>query len=151
MNYYCIMQRSSRSFYLFLGLAALLAGTAGIAIAQTKTVKVVPVQPTATISGSDLYREYCAVCHGTDGKGAGPAAAALKEKPTDLTQISRRNSGKFPALRIRTVIEGQDRITAHGSEEMPVWGSLFRSLTTSDSFVELRVQALLQYLEQIQR
>lgn len=32
------------------------------------------------------YDNLCAVCHGTTGKGAGPAAAALNAtKPRDLT------------------------------------------------------------------
>jgi mono/diheme cytochrome c family protein len=37
-------------------------------------------------SGKKLYEQYCAPCHGTDGKGSGPAAASLPTKPTDFTQ-----------------------------------------------------------------
>jgi mono/diheme cytochrome c family protein len=33
----------------------------------------------------DLYRERCAVCHGPDGRGDGPAAALLTPPPTDFT------------------------------------------------------------------
>jgi len=132
-------------------MVAVLLVIAGAAFGQEKTVKVVPVQPTATLNGADLYHEYCAVCHGVDGRGSGPAAAALKEAPSDLTQITRHNDGKFPALSVREIILGQNRIAAHGSQEMPVWGGLFRSISTSNSFVELRVQSLLEYLEKIQR
>ncbi len=143
------MKYINRPFYLLLALA--LTGTLGAAFAQNKTVKVVPVQPTATLNGADLYHQYCAVCHGVDGRGAGPAAEALKERPSDLTLISRHNQGRFPALMTRLVILGQDRIPAHGNAEMPVWGDLFRSISTSHVYVEMRVQALLAYLEQMQR
>lgn len=35
--------------------------------------------------GNDLFHKNCASCHGNAGKGDGPAAAALKPKPRDLT------------------------------------------------------------------
>jgi len=34
--------------------------------------------------GRDLYRQNCAGCHGTDGGGNGPAAAALAPGPADF-------------------------------------------------------------------
>ena len=34
--------------------------------------------------GADLYAENCAVCHGEDGEGNGPAAAGLEVPPADL-------------------------------------------------------------------
>ena len=35
--------------------------------------------------GKDVYQRKCAVCHGTEGKGDGPVAAALNPKPRDFT------------------------------------------------------------------
>lgn len=35
--------------------------------------------------GQAIYAKFCASCHGTTGKGDGPAAAALNPKPKDLT------------------------------------------------------------------
>ncbi len=35
--------------------------------------------------GAEVFATYCAVCHGPDGKGNGPAAAALVPPPPDLT------------------------------------------------------------------
>jgi cytochrome c len=35
-----------------------------------------------SIQGPALYKEYCAVCHGTDGKGDRPMAGSLKVGPT---------------------------------------------------------------------
>jgi mono/diheme cytochrome c family protein len=53
---------------------------------QSKTViKQVPVAMTSPASGKEMYISYCAACHGTDGKGNGPAASALKIPPADLT------------------------------------------------------------------
>jgi putative copper export protein/mono/diheme cytochrome c family protein/peroxiredoxin len=36
-------------------------------------------------NGLQLYGEHCAVCHGAEGYGDGPAAAALRPRPADLT------------------------------------------------------------------
>ena len=47
-----------------------------------------PAEPYATASvegGARLYAENCALCHGVDGKGDGPAAASLTVRPADLT------------------------------------------------------------------
>ncbi len=35
--------------------------------------------------GKALYDKNCASCHGPGGKGDGPAAKAMKNKPADLT------------------------------------------------------------------
>jgi len=37
-------------------------------------------------AGGQLYRDYCAVCHGAQGRGDGPAAMALNPRPSDFTQ-----------------------------------------------------------------
>lgn len=35
--------------------------------------------------GKEIYTRICASCHGESGKGDGPAAAALEQKPADFT------------------------------------------------------------------
>lgn len=35
--------------------------------------------------GAAVYARYCVTCHGSDGRGDGPAAAALNPKPRDFT------------------------------------------------------------------
>lgn len=125
----------------------------GAAAAQQPptTVKKVPVHPTTAVGGKDLFREYCAVCHGADGKGNGPAAAALKVSPPDLTLISQKNGGKFPELRVQGIINGEaEGPAAHGSKDMPVWGDLFRHMGNNPEVGSVRVYNLMKYLEQIQ-
>ncbi|HJT87314.1 MAG TPA: c-type cytochrome [Bryobacteraceae bacterium] len=145
------MKRISASQYLILGLAFTVGALfAHSAAAQTKTIKRVNAQPTATLNGDDLFKEYCAVCHGNDAKGDGPAADALKKKPADLTQLARKNGGNFPELHVMNFIKGQDVVAAHGTRDMPIWGSIFSSMSPNQDLVQIRVYNLLMYLEQVQ-
>jgi len=102
-------------------------------------------------AGVDLYRQYCAVCHGADAKGDGPVAGALRKKPADLTRLSRKSGGKFPELRVMNFIKGEDSVMAHGSREMPMWGALFSGMTGNrPELVQIRIYALLKYIEAVQ-
>jgi mono/diheme cytochrome c family protein len=76
----------------------------------------------STSSGAQLYRQFCASCHGKGGEGDGPVAPFFKLRPPDLTLISRRSGGTFPADRIRRIVDGRENISPHGSREMPIWG-----------------------------
>src|SRR5262245_37547252 len=132
-----------------VALAALLLAPR-LGAEDTPKIKKIPARPTIAIAGQDLFREYCAVCHGSDAKGSGPAAAALKVKPADLSQISRKNSGKYPEIRVQRVINGEDEMTAHGSRDMPMWGSIFRHMSSNQDQGAVRVFNLVKYIEQIQ-
>jgi mono/diheme cytochrome c family protein len=121
----------------------------GLGIAQEKSVKQVPAKPTVSVDGKSLFREYCAVCHGINAKGGGPAASALKQAPGDLTQISRKNGGKFPEDRILRMLKGEEPVAAHGSQDMPIWGAVFGK-SASLTMEQTRVHAMLQYLGDIQ-
>ncbi len=116
-----------------------------------KTIKHVPIKNTSPVSGKEMYTTYCAVCHGTDGKGGGPAASALKVPPTDLTLLSKNNGGKYPAMKVTASIHGESALPAHGSKEMPVWGSLFFNMSGGhESEVQQRVVNLTKYIETLQ-
>jgi mono/diheme cytochrome c family protein len=135
---------------LFLSLLAALTCSAAGAQEPAKVVKV-PARETKAMSGKALFREYCAACHGIAGKGDGPAASALKIPPADLTQIARRNGGKFPEAHVQHIIAGEAEVpAAHGSKEMPVWGNIFRHIGASRNVAAVRVYNLMKYLEQIQ-
>ena len=132
---------------LILGIALAVAGLA--AAQTTPKVKTVPVKLSGSVEGAELFREHCAVCHGIDAKGKGPAAPALKNAPTDLTQISHRSGGKFPALSVQEKIRGGE-IVEHGTVEMPMWGKLLIPMGRNKTDADVRVYALLQYVEKIQ-
>ena len=75
----------------------------------------------------------------------------MKAPPPDLTLLSKRNSGRFPAVAVFQSIEGNAAIPAHGSREMPVWGAAFRRMGGSDDAgVKLRMRNLVRYIESIQ-
>lgn len=123
------------------------------AYAQDKPkIERVPAKSTAADSGSDMFSTYCAVCHGPDAKGDGPAAPALKKQPTNLTQLSKQNDGKFPAAKVSQVIEGEEVLAAHGSRDMPIWGKIFRTMEPSPNaaVTKLRIHNLAEYLESLQ-
>jgi mono/diheme cytochrome c family protein len=100
--------------------------------------------------GADLFRAYCASCHGRDAKGHGPAAPALKATVPDLTMITRNNGGDFPVDRIRRIITGDHVIASHGSREMPIWGPIFHQIEADIDRGNVRLDNLIKYLESIQ-
>jgi mono/diheme cytochrome c family protein len=105
-------------------------------------------QDGAVIKGQKLFAQYCASCHGTDGRGKGPVAAALKQGPPDLTIIQAPGE-KFPFSRVQIFIDGEKEVAAHGSRKMPVWGTVFRR-TSGDLQSHADIYALAKYVESIQ-
>jgi len=118
---------------------------------QTPSKVVIPANKTAATSGQQMYASYCAPCHGTDGRGRGPAAAALKSQPTDLTVLTKNNHGKYPDVHVIAILQFGTETTAHGSEQMPVWGPILGNMNRTNSQEKLlRISNLSRYLESIQ-
>jgi len=141
----------------FISLVVILVTVSALTVAQqapaqaAPTVKHVPITNAPSNSGKDMYNSYCAVCHGTDGKGNGPAASAMKAAPTDLTTLAQKNAGKYPAAHVASVIRGQASLPSHGSEDMPVWGPLFSSISQGhEGQVQQRITNLVKYIESLQ-
>lgn len=141
------------SFYRVAAFFSFFLLIAVLVYSQTKPeVKHVPAPLTSAASGKEMYKSYCASCHGEIGKGNGPAAAALKAVPSDLTQLSRNNSGKFPAERVVSILRGQATVTAHGNRDMPVWGPVFWHMSQGhEAEVQQRIANLTHYLETMQQ
>lgn len=64
-------------------------GTGGAASA-TVTTAAGAVTPEV----KEMFKARCATCHGEDGKGDGPAAAALNPKPRNYTDVAWQNTVK---------------------------------------------------------
>jgi mono/diheme cytochrome c family protein len=141
---------------IFISLAVIVAISTFAVAQQTPaqtapSVKHVPITNTPSNSGKDMFNNYCAVCHGKDGKGNGPAATAMKTPPTDLTVLAQKNSGKYPAPHVAAVIKGQATTPSHGSQDMPVWGPLFSSISQGhDAQVQQRIANLVSYVGTLQ-
>jgi mono/diheme cytochrome c family protein len=118
--------------------------------AEAQQVKRGTAPRIASVAGVDTFKTYCAVCHGTDGRGNGPAAKALTKTPADLTGIAKRHGGTFSASDVTEVIAGAQVVLSHGTRDMPIWGDVFSALAPDQSFVKLRMANLLDYLKSIQ-
>ena len=126
-----------------------LLGSFLLSAQETKISKVGAV-PTSPASGKEMFRAYCASCHGLDGKGAGPAAPALKKQPTDLTSLAQKSGGKFPAMSVMSSIKDGAQ-AGHGSKDMPVWGPILSTVSAdSPAVVDQRVSNLVGYIQSIQ-
>jgi len=126
-------------------LAAL--GIVGLAIPRARANEE---NATSATDGGELFRSYCASCHGVDATGNGPLARHLRHAPSDLTQLSKRNGGMFPTARVRRIADGRD-VESHGDREMPVWGDAFRKGDgRSTEAASARLDAIVQYLASIQ-
>ena len=114
-----------------------------------KTVEKAPMSHSNPASGKQMFKDYCAACHGATGKGDGPAAELLKTAPPDLTAMAKSNNGKFPADHFAAVLHFGTEGHAHGTIDMPVWGPLFSK--ENKDLTQLRISNLETYVESIQQ
>lgn len=105
-------------------------------------------------SGKLEYQQYCATCHGADGKGGGPMSDLWKTPPADLTQLSKKSNGQFPFWRVYRTIDGREAVASHGPRAMPVWGARFLAqeggAPLDEHTVLGRILALVYYVESLQ-
>ena len=102
----------------------LLAAVAVSALSALPAAAQAPAM--SATAGISFYQTYCTACHGPTAKGDGPLATSLRRRPSDLTAITTRENGVFPADRIFRIIDGRQRVPGHGGPDMPVWGDAFR-------------------------
>ena len=86
--------------------------------------------------GAVEFERSCAVCHGFKGKGNGVMADILKVKPSDLTQLTKKNHGHFPFTEVYREIDGSSAVGIHGSRDMPIWGNRYREDAKHHGFDE---------------
>jgi mono/diheme cytochrome c family protein len=100
-----------------------------------------------------MYVKYCGACHGPAGKGDGIAGTFMRPKPADLTQIAKKNGGKFSFEATMHVIDGTDTPRAHGDPDMPVWGEVLREQSAAPdrrADVKQKLMQITDYLRSIQ-
>ena len=104
------------------------------------------------VTGAEIYRTYCATCHGPNGRGDGPLADSMRRKPADLTEIAKRNGGEYPSEVVYRTIDGKQPIRGHGGPDMPVWGDAFaRSRDGGDAAtVKERIDTLVDFVRTLQ-
>ena len=121
-----------------------------VASAQNREQQPTSIRP---VEGTAIFQDFCSSCHGRDARGKGPVSANLKKDVPDLTKLSKRNGGKFPAAYIKkTLMFGGEEIDpSHGSKTMPIWGPIFHAIEFDQDLGNVRIENLTKYLESIQR
>lgn len=56
--------------------------------------------------GAKVYAANCAACHGSTGRGDGPAGRGLSPRPGDLAWLSRMPMGRWDSFMYWTIAEG---------------------------------------------
>ena len=141
-------------------LVMVLAASAAVSGAQDQAtqsakpaVKQVPTPNANPASGKEMYMAYCASCHGASGVGNGPAALSLKTAPANLTELASKNGGKFPDAKVQQAIKGDPNMpSAHGSQQMPVWGpTLWQLSQHNEAQAQLRIRNISDYIASLQK
>ena len=132
-----------------------LLGAAGAA--SLMAAAAAAQQTTETFPGGkgapDVYRTYCATCHGVSARGDGPLAAHLRFAPPDLTLLAKRNGGRFDDDEVHRIIDGRRAVKGHGGPDMPVWGDAFKRSRDgySEEAIKARIDGLVTHLRSLQR
>lgn len=109
--------------------------------------------------GKREYMSNCAVCHGATGKGDGSYFELLKTRVPDITTLTQRNKGVFPAERMYQIIDGREMPKSHGTREMPIWGQDYAGKAAEyyrdtaydpEVYIRVRVLSLIEYLYTLQ-
>jgi mono/diheme cytochrome c family protein len=111
-----------------------------------------------TSYGQAEYLNSCAMCHGESGKGDGPLAGDLYKAPADLTRLSARNGGAFPAWLVFATIDGRHVADQRDYRDMPIWGERFLEddakkygLNAGEAVTAERILQLTEYIQSLQK
>jgi mono/diheme cytochrome c family protein len=91
--------------------------------------------------GHEVYELYCVMCHGADGRGDGPGAAATNPKPRDFT------SGSFYIDANANNVAGEDIDLARVIRESPAtFGGSKAMPAYKESLSEAQVRDLVAFI-----
>ena len=66
--------------------------------------------------------------------------------------MAAKNGGKYPSMRVASILRGEEALAAHGTKDMPIWGNLFWNLSSGhEAEVQQRISNLNKYLEAQQK
>lgn len=108
--------------------------------------------------GKEEFQARCSSCHGKNGRGTGPLSIFLKNAPSDLTVLTKKNDGIFPIEKIYRTIYGEDS-SYHGSRDMPIWGDIYfyeanciygDMPINTEGYVRGRILSLIEYINRLQ-
>jgi mono/diheme cytochrome c family protein len=132
---------------ILLTSVLVLAGFAGaMSVAPAQT----PPARDGKASGAQLYKAFCASCHGETGKGDGPAADLSTPRAPDLTMIQRKAGGTFPRAQLLGRLDGTNPPKGHEAQ-MPNWRNVLRRTEGDDErVIQKRLEELVSHVEALQ-
>lgn len=78
---------------------------------------------------------------------------------SDLTTLTKKNGGVFPAEHIYQVIDGRKAVRGHGTGEMPIWGRDYQAqartmsrfgTVSEEAYVRNSINLLVEYIYRLQ-
>lgn len=93
--------------------------------------KTNPLGAESAAAGAEIYKTYCAACHGEKGAGDGPAGVGLNPKPQDLPDLAAAVGDDYLYWRIAEGKLGTSMVGWQGTlDEEKIWQvvSFIRSL-----------------------
>jgi hypothetical protein len=154
------MRKTLTFIAVVLAVLALAAGVAAQSPPRgpaPPTIVIVNARPTASLDGATMFEAYCASCHGTAGRGNGPAARVLSVPVPDLTQYSEVHDVSQTNC-LRSVLAqlqaghrrpNEPKVSA-GDLDMPSWEPIFRSMSSDPGLAYVRLRNISAYVVTIQ-
>ena len=140
--------------FLKIFVIAVLLSFCNLAGAEV-VIKQVPMtlNDVAGKNGQEMYDQLCAVCHGAEGKGDGPAAQALADPVPDLTHLGTGVKRKYSNAQLKHVIAGRSRNVHEDIVGMPLWEVEFQYVSRKwngqprTTYARAKIHSLAEYVE----
>ena len=100
------------------------------------------VQAQDAAAGKEIYEQYCALCHGPEGKGDGSLSANLDPKPRNHTDGAYMNTLTDAHL---LKVVGEGGAAAGLSPIMPAWKDILSAQQIQDVVAFVRTLAVPPY------
>ncbi len=113
-----------------------------IAVAAQVQVRVQKTKWVSPTNGEQLYKAYCASCHGADLK-ADTALRQLQSPTPNLTRIAQTSSE--PRLHVRTMISHGSKSTRHDAY-MRSWKTILEGVYRDEKLAHMAITNLTKYI-----